>query len=315
MDKAFDVIVIGELNVDIIMNHINGYPEIGKEKISDNMSVTLGSSSAIFASNLSSLGAKVAFVGKTGTDSFSEVVMQSLQERGVDTSHIIRTPDFNTGATIVLNYGQDRAMITYPGAMNELKPADIDYDLIKTGRHLHFSSYFLQPGIGSGITSIFKKAKDLGLTTSLDPQWDPDEKWDLDLKALLPVTDVFLPNIKELQSLTHKGNLDDALASVKTFCRNIVIKHGSDGAYLWDGQSLSHQPAFINHDVVDCIGAGDSFNAGFILKFVQQQPLAKCMEYGALTGAISTTAAGGTSAFKSHKEISGIASLKFNYTF
>jgi sugar/nucleoside kinase (ribokinase family) len=315
MDKAFDVIVIGELNVDIILNHINGYPEIGKEKISDNMSVTLGSSSAIFASNLSSLGAKIAFIGKTGTDSFSEVVMQSLQERGVDTSHIIRTPDFNTGATIVLNYGQDRAMITYPGAMNELKPTDIDYDLIKTGRHLHFSSYFLQPGIGRGITSIFKKAKELGLTTSLDPQWDPDEKWDLDLKALLPVTDVFLPNIKELQFLTHQENLDEALASVKTFCRNIVIKHGSDGAYLWDGQRLIHQPAFINHDVVDCIGAGDSFNAGFVLKFVQQQPLAKCMEYGALTGAISTTAAGGTSAFKSHKEISGVASLKFNYSF
>lgn len=313
MLKQFDVVVIGELNVDIILNNINGQPEIGKEKIAGNMSVTLGSSSAIFASNLSSLGAKVAFIGKTGIDSFADIVIKSLENKGVDTSHIIQTPKFNTGATIVLNYEEDRAMVTYPGAMNDFKMSDIDFDFVAKAHHLHFSSIFLQPGIGNDIITIYKRAKDLGLTTSLDPQWDPDEKWDLNIQDLFPLTDVFLPNIKEFQFLTKTESLMDAIKNVKSFSGNIVIKHGSDGAYLWNSKGMIFQPAFLNKEVVDCIGAGDSFNAGFISKFVQQCPLAKCLEFGALTGAISTTGAGGISAFGNMEAIKKLAANKFNY--
>ena len=72
--KEFDVLVVGELNVDIILDRINGFPEIGKEILSEKLTVTLGSSSAIFASNLSTLGAKVAFLGKIGKDSHAELV-------------------------------------------------------------------------------------------------------------------------------------------------------------------------------------------------------------------------------------------------
>jgi sugar/nucleoside kinase (ribokinase family) len=314
MLKQFDVVVIGELNVDIILNKINGQPEIGKEKIAGNMSVTLGSSSAIFASNLSSLGVKVAFIGKIGTDNFADIIIKSLQDKGVDTSHIIKTQEFNTGATIVLNYEEDRAMVTYPGAMNEFKMNDIDFDFVAKARHLHFSSIFLQPGIAKDIVSVYKKTKALGLTTSLDPQWDPDEKWSLDLQDLLPLTDVFLPNINEFQFLTKTGSFQDALQKVQSFSKNIVVKHGSDGAYLWNGKELIHQPAFLNREVVDCIGAGDSFNAGFISKFVEQNSLNKCLEFGALTGAISTTSAGGTSAFGNMEAIKTLAAKKFSYT-
>lgn len=315
MKKDFDVIVIGELNVDIILNNIEGYPEVGKEKIAANMSVVLGSSSAIFASNLSSLGAKVAFIGKTGTDNFSDVIINSLNGKGVDTSHIIKSPTLNTGATIVLNYDEDRAMVTYPGAMNDFSLKDIDFDFVSRAKHVHFSSCFLQPGIKKDIVNIFRKAHEIGLTTSLDPQWDPEEKWDLNLSELLPVTDVFLPNIKEFEFLTRTSSLNEGLEKVKSDARNIAIKHGSDGAYLWNGKKVIHQNAFLNKQVVDCIGAGDSFNAGFIFKFVQQAPLEKCLEVGALTGAINTTGAGGTSAFVSQQAIKDLALKRFDYSF
>ncbi len=62
----FDVLAIGELNVDLIMNNIEGTPEVGKEKLAGSMTLTLGSSTAIFAANLSSLGSKVGFLGKIG---------------------------------------------------------------------------------------------------------------------------------------------------------------------------------------------------------------------------------------------------------
>jgi sugar/nucleoside kinase (ribokinase family) len=117
IEKAIDVVVIGELNVDIIFNEIAGFPAVGKEIIANNMSVTLGSSSAIFASNLSSLGIHVSFIGKVGDDTFAHVVLAALTAKGVDTDHIVRSAVLNTGVTIVLNYDQDRANVTYPGAM------------------------------------------------------------------------------------------------------------------------------------------------------------------------------------------------------
>ena len=88
-NKRFDVIVVGELNVDLILNSIDSFPEMGKEKIAKDMTLTLGSSSAIFASNLSSLGAKVAFVGKIGNDAFGNLVKESLQAKKVNTDFLI----------------------------------------------------------------------------------------------------------------------------------------------------------------------------------------------------------------------------------
>ncbi|HID39003.1 MAG TPA: carbohydrate kinase family protein, partial [Calditrichaeota bacterium] len=123
--KEFDVLVVGELNIDLILNWIDGFPEMGKEKIADQMTLTLGSSSAIFASNLSALGAKVAFLGKIGNDRFGDLVIDSLKDKGVDTGFIIRDSKLATGATIVLNYAEDRAMVTHPGAMNHLTIDDV----------------------------------------------------------------------------------------------------------------------------------------------------------------------------------------------
>jgi len=312
--RKFDVIVIGELNVDIILTGMGCLPEIGKEIIAGSMSVTLGSSSAIFASNLSSLGSRVAFIGKIGDDNFAEIVLSSLEGKNVDTSNIIRLKTVNTGATVVLNYGQDRANVTYPGAMNELKLADIDFNFLAQARHLHFANCFMQPGIRDDIVMLFKKAKELGLTVSFDTQWDPEEKWDLPLNDLLPFVDIFMPNYQEFLYLTRSNSIDEGIRKIADRSNLIVIKNGSKGAYAWDGKKLIHQHAFKNDKVVDCIGAGDSFNAGFITTYINKSSLEKCLETGALTGAINTTAAGGTTAFRDLESIRKIASEKFNYS-
>ena len=71
----------------------------------------------------------------------------------------------------------------------------------------------------------------------------------------------------------------------------------TNGAFGWNAAEFIHQPAFLNEKPEDCIGAGDSFNAGFIHKFIQGSALKQCLETGAVTGAVSTTKAGGTGAF------------------
>ena len=311
--KDFDVLVVGELNIDIILNEIESFPEIGKEKLANKMDITLGSSSAIFASNLSSLGVKVAFLGKIGQDQNGDFVIDYLREKGVDTSMILRSREYNTGATIVLNFLEDRAMVTYPGAMDHLTLDDIRSENLESARHLHFSSYFMQPGIKPGILALFEKAKSLGLSTSMDPQWDPSEKWDLDYKSLLPVIDIFLPNKVEIINITGMTNIEDALNAIQNFCNVVVVKSGNSGSLLYDKGKTFQAPPFLNTSVVDAIGAGDSFNAGFISKFVTNKPLLECQRYGNLMGAISTTQAGGTAAFSDLESIMEIASTKFNF--
>lgn len=311
MNNLYDVLVVGELNVDIILHNLGSFPEVGKEVLAQQMTITLGSSSAIFASNIASLGANVAFLGKIGKDKFGEVVLRELQKKEVDVSMIRIDDQLNTGATVVLVVEEDRANITYPGVMNNLTIADISSDDLKKAKHLHFSSCFLQPGIINDLDKLFRMARKLGLTTSFDMQWDPEEKWDIDIKKILPWVDIFLPNEKELLSLTAKSKITEAIDSIKEFIHVLVIKRGNKGSMLFHQGKLRELPSFLNKNVVDTVGAGDSFNAGFIFKYVNHFNIEECQEFGNLTGAVSTTAAGGVQAFKDYKSVKDTAKNKF----
>ncbi len=309
--RKIDVLVVGELNVDLILNRIDSFPEMGKEKLAQDMSLTLGSSSAIFASNLSSLGAKVSFLGKIGDDVFGDLIMSSLKRKNVGTNFIIKDKKANSGATIVLNYNENRAMVTYQGAMNELKIKDITLEHIQSAKHLHFSSLYLQPGIKKDIKKLFKMAKAAGLTTSLDMQWDPNEKWDLDYKHVLPYVDVFLPNDAELLNLTKADSIDEGLKVLAPYANQVVVKMGSQGSTYFSKDKKVFVASFLNKKVVDAIGAGDSFNSGYIFKFIQGREPEECQVFGNLMGAINTTAAGGTTAFTNYDDIMKTARKRF----
>ena len=313
MAKVFDAIVVGELNVDLIFNQVESLPELGKEKLAEEMTLTLGSSSAIFASNLSALGMKVSFIGKIGNDVFGRLCKEELETKGVDTSMLMMNNSLKTGATVVLNFGEDRANITHQGAMSHLGLNDITAEMLSRAKHLHFSSYFLQPGFKTDLTALFKMAKDAGMTTSLDVQWDPQERWEFDFEKTLPFVDVFLPNEKELLKLTNRHSIDTAIDLIKDVANAVIVKLGNKGSVSFHRGKKLIKPAFLNGEVVDAIGAGDSFNAGFISKFIKDLPLGTCQEFGNLIGAISTTAAGGTSAFTDLKTTMKIAKEKFGY--
>ena len=313
--KQFDIAAIGELNVDVILNGIESEPEIGKEKFAREMTVTLGSSTAIFAANAAALGSKVCFVGMIGRDSFGSLVSSSLQARGVDTSYLIQG-DTPTGATICMNYGEDRANLTYQGAMDVMGFDDIAPDVFEKASHIHLSSLFMQSALLRDIHKVLDAAAANGVTVSLDTQWDPMETWALDYKSVLPKVTIFLPNEKELQALTGAADLESAIAAVLPYLGSaMVVKCGSKGSLLVrkDG-TRSFLPAFLNREVVDAIGAGDSFNSGFISAFVKGLPLEECQRTGNLTGAVNTTAAGGTGAFTSLDSVKRICKDKFGAT-
>ena len=312
--KKFDVLVVGELNIDLILDGLHQFPEVGKEILADKMMYTLGSSSAIFAANLSALGISVSYCGCIGDDDFGKKIVADLKAKGVNTGSVILNKTANTGITVVINVRQDRAMVTYPGAMNELAEQDVTDAMLMNAKHLHVSSVFIQPSLKPGLANLFERAKNFGLTTSLDPQWDPSEQWQADWENLLPNVDVFLPNIEELKNITKKSSVTEALNSIKNLANIIVVKNSVEGATAFYKDEMIEQAAFTNHEFFDAIGAGDSFDAGFIKQFIQGKPLKKCAELGALCGAINTTSYGGTTAFTNIEAIKKIALEKFNYS-
>lgn len=309
--QQYDVLVVGELNVDIILNGLTSLPSIGTEILAGDMAVTLGSSSAIFASNISTLGARTAFLGKIGKDDFGNSVLDALQKKQVNTEAIILSSNKKTGATIVLNYDDDRAMVTYPGAMEDLSVSEVEDRHLESAGHLHVSSVFLQPKIQKEVVNLFSRAKQKGMTTSLDIQWDPAEKWDIDFEQLLPLVDVFLPNVQELLAITKKRTIKEAIEILKPFANTIAIKMGKEGSWGVQGNTSTRYAPFLNNQIVDAIGAGDSFNAGFIRAFIQDKPLKECLRFGNICGAVNTTAAGGTGAFSSLDDIRRIAKGQF----
>ena len=312
--KSFDVLVIGELNIDIILDDIQGFPEIGKEIMADQLNLTLGSSSAIFASNLSALGMSVAIVGLLGKDSFADSIKKFLFDKKVNTDFVMSSDRYSTGLTIVMNYGMDRANVTFPGAMEHLSVEDITDEMLLSCKHMHLSSIFLQKGIKKQAVQLFQRAKRLGITTSMDPQWDPAENWELNLAGLLPHLDVWMPNVVEFKNITGVQDIANGLEKIKEYANYVVIKDGIRGAHLWDNGNLTSKPAFLNSEVADCIGAGDSFDAGFISEFVNGSELNRCLEVGNVMGAINTLEPGGTTSFKNREYIKKIAKERFEFT-
>jgi len=311
--KIYDVVAIGELNADVIMNHIDGEPEVGKEKFARNMVLTLGSSTAIFAANIAALGTRTGFVGMIGKDSFGQLVKEGLAMKGVDTSMLIEHPTIPTGATIVLNYNEDRANVTYQGTMDIMSFSDIDKSVFDKTKHIHISSIFMQSGIKQDLVMILEFACSNGVSTSLDTQWDPAEKWDFDYRRILPLLSVFMPNEVELKFLTKSESLEEAVEKIKPYINICVIKRGCKGSLLITKEGIANeQTALLNNNVVDAIGAGDSFNSGFIHQFVKGNSPIECQRFGNLTGALNTTASGGTGAFSCREKILKTVKEKFN---
>lgn len=291
--RSYDILVIGEANVDLILSGEDVTPNFGQtEKLVDNARLELGGSSAIFACGASRLGLNVGFAGKLGNDEFGEFLMRVFQERGIDTAPILIDKEIKTGLTLHLSQPHDRAMLTYLGTIASMQCNEIDVELFKRTRHIHISSFFLQKGLQEGLAFIAEKAKEANTTISIDPGWDPEERWNGLLKSLLDKIDIFLPNAQEAMKITSTTSIAEALIYLNTHLPIPVIKMGRNGACsLRISEKIEHPGFKVNN--VDTTGAGDSFNAGFLYGYLKDYELEECLRWGCACGALSTMSVGG----------------------
>jgi len=292
MKTQYDILVAGEINPDIILSG-DVEPIFGQvEKLVDSASLTVGSSSAIFACGAARLGLKVGFIGRCADDMFGQFVLREMQKAGVDTQPAVIVPGGSTGLSVILARGNDRAILTYPGLIPTLKAGDISDDLLMQSRHLHVASYFLQTELQQGLNHLFERARGRGLTTSLDTNYDPSETWH-GVAELLALTNVFLPNEVEIRSLTRTETVEQAVSSLDRQVETLVVKRGAQGAMGARGGELAKVNA-LPVKVRDTVGAGDSFDAGFMYGYLNEWSLERSLRLAVVCGGLSTQAAGGT---------------------
>ena len=299
----FDVTLAGELNLDLILYGLPEQLEPERELLADRMALTLGGSSAIFAHNLAVLGTRVGFISKIGEDAMGKISLEQLSAGGVDVSRVRRAVDGTaTGLSVILQHPGWRNILTHLGTISELTFADLDLDYLKSSRHFHLSSFYLQKSLQPQIPELFRILKSAGLTLSMDTNDDPDDTWQ-GLSDILAYLDVLLPNEREARRIAGTDDLDAAIAHLAEIVPLVVVKMGSQGAMARRGGETFISPA-VKLEPTDAVGAGDSFDAGFIAQFVRGADVATCLAYGNLAGAFSTTRAGGTEAFRdrNHRE-------------
>jgi len=294
----FDVTIAGELNLDLILYGLPDELPPERELLADRMMLTLGSSSAIVAHNLAALGSRVGFQSLIGDDSLGQIALDRLQQGGVDVSRVQRAhgPTM-TGLTINLQRTGGRNMLTYAGTIAELSLKDLDFNSLLDSRHFHLSSLYLQRTLLPDVAGLFRRVKAAGLTISLDTNDDPQDLWDGDLKNLLKYVDVFLPNTREATRITGTNDMDAAIRQLAEMVPLVVAKLGAEGALAQRGAERFASPA-LKIMAVDAVGAGDSFDAGFLHEYLRGSDLTACLASGNRAGALSVTRPGGTEAFR-----------------
>ena len=294
----FDVTIAGELNLDLILYGLPEQLQPERELLADGMMLTLGASSAIVAHNLSALGSRVGFQSRIGDDPLGALALERLQQGGVDTSLVRHVPGaITTGLTVILHHQSWRNILTYAGTIAELKFEDLDLNYLSDSRHFHLSSYYLQRALLPKIGELFQLLKSKGLTISLDTNDDPEDLWEGNLKDVLQYVDVFLPNEREACKAAKIEDPQTAIRELSNLVPLLVVKMGRQGAIAQRGSERFTSPAKLV-DAVDPVGAGDSFDAGFLHEYVRGADIPTCLGSGNLAGALSTTRPGGTEAFR-----------------
>jgi sugar/nucleoside kinase (ribokinase family) len=296
------LLVAGEINVDLVFTGCDRLPEFGGEVLASGFRQGPGSSSMICAMGLAQLGHAVVFTGITGQDGWGDYCISAMHQAGIDVSSIARDAALHTGVTIALSSQQDRALATYAGAIGELRAEHIDDDLLAKAGHLHVSSYYLQEHLRPELGALFARARVAGLTISLDPGFDPQQRWGDELIALLPLIDVFLPNEREACAISGKADPREALLALANGHTRTVVKLGGEGCITLYNDSVLAVPAHAVQ-VVDSTGAGDSFDAGFLHAWRHGMSLHDSLRWGSACGSLSTRGIGGTACQASQDEV------------
>jgi len=295
--RALDVMSVSDLCVDLLLRG-NVRPQFGQtEQLIEGYELELGGSVNIFAAQFAKLGGNAGLLGRAGKDIFGQYFLTRMQACGVDTSKIRVDAEIKTGLGVALTEPRDRAILTFLGSIDAVTPQELHALDRHSFGHWHIGSYFLLRRLRHEWPSWCAELAALGITVSLDTNWDPEERWE-GVRELLPLIDVFLPNEAEALAISGERDVMSAGRELAKSGALVVIKRGADGATAFisnesEPRSLRPGRALTAAQVIDTVGAGDCFDAGFLRAWKLGFGLEECLALGLRCGTASLTAAGG----------------------
>ena len=298
------ILIIGSSNLDFVMNMYK-LPEAG-ETIVDNGGAAYipGGKGASAAIAFSRLGAESVFCSKLGADIHGQKLYNYYKEIGLNTAYIKVDHENPTGLCVVMKEGEGRVRrVIYPGANAQLTTEIIleAFECNPDALYLGFEIPYPM------VVAAAKVASSKGIPIFIDATSASKE---LDLEQLPPV-EIFSPNEQEAQELTGilptsmETSLRAALAIArKSKAKNVVIKQGARGAFLYDGKRYNTFPAVRADKTVDTTSAGDAFTAAMVLEYLRTGgDIKEALKYGNVAAAITITRAGASSSIPTEAEI------------
>ena len=260
------VVTLGDINVDIIAS-IPRYPSPGGDGLAERVEIHSGGSAANTATVLANFGVDVGIIGRVGRDAFAEQALARLAEAGVDLSCIQRDDEVITGIMFIpVTPDGERTMFGYRGANPRLDPALLDEGYIAQADVFHLSGYaLLAEPQRSAARQAVEMAHRAGVSISLDVGLEAAAKVTEEVIALLPLADLIFPSRAEAEHLTDSSDVREAVKALSGYgIETVALKLSEQGCTVGSEGEIFSVPTFAVK-VQDTTGAGDSFDAGFIL--------------------------------------------------
>ncbi len=298
--ESLDILVGGDLFVDLIMTGFSSWPEPGTEAFARALHREVGGGAAIAASGLAKLGSRVALFGMAGND--GDWFAARLNHLGVITSRMRFDPVEPTAVSVAISTPRERTFLTYHGP-NVRFPQMLAEEVASGGfanvRHFHLN---WAPDLATA-ASLFTAIRRQGCAISLDVGWHEDWLADPRSLALLPLIDIFFPNEVEASRMTGEADPERMLRRLESAgARRVALKLGAEGAaLLWDGEVLRIKACPVT--AIDTTGAGDCFNAGFLHFWLRGESPLTCLRAGNFCGGASIEQAGGVQGFPSPERV------------
>jgi sugar/nucleoside kinase (ribokinase family) len=296
----YDILVPGNYFCDLIFTGLPNFPSLGSEVYTQGLSVTVGGVlNTVIA--LQRLGVNVGWCGQIGTDLFSRFALETVQTEGVDTALLLRTTESFQRVTVALSYPHDRAFISYVDtAPTSVQMVFAALDTVRF-RHLHFTGFQLDPRTIELLDNLHGR----GISVSMDCQDRPITLETPNVRDTISKLNIFMPNAKEAMRLTGGESVTDAAEILCPLVPILVIKDGANGAYVWQDAAAWHEAA-LDVTPVDTTGAGDVFNAGFLMAYLRGDSLVNCLRWGNVCGGLSTLAHGGTPSAPNRQQVEAL---------
>ncbi|MDO4328494.1 MAG: carbohydrate kinase family protein [Lachnospiraceae bacterium] len=302
----YDIVIIGAAIVDLLLRpvskevfDVDSYPV-------DGIGMTIGGDAANEATIITRLGHKVCLAGCVGDDVPGRYIMEYFQNNGVDTSYVKVRDDISTSINVglVTEDGERTFVTNRQGSLWKFSDADVDMAVFEQAKVLSFASIFNNPLFtGEKLVSIFRRAKEAGMTIFADMVKPRLGETIEDIREALSYVDYFFPNYSEASLMTGKTDVNEIADTFLSYgVKNVIVKTGKSGCLIKNNQEAIVVPAYPKANCIDTTGAGDNFASGFISAFLKGNDLVTCGRYANAVASVSVEYVGATTGVTSREK-------------